>query len=127
MSGKVLLVNPRNRTKLPEHLKKYDVFGWRAVITGTPYCYSALANSKVSLWVVPKRVIDILNLNSEESRTEVYNSFKSENILQYLQQDQGLDRAKSRRMAASGKLQSARTWSDTASHESASKKTDLSQ
>ncbi|MGB5454777.1 MAG: cyclic nucleotide-binding domain-containing protein [Gammaproteobacteria bacterium] len=94
MSGKVLLVNPRNRKKLPEHLKKYDVFGWRAVITGTPYCYSALANSKVSLWVVPKRVIDILNLNSEESRTEVYNSFKSENILQYLQQDQGLDQQK---------------------------------
>ncbi|MBT8127136.1 MAG: cyclic nucleotide-binding domain-containing protein [Gammaproteobacteria bacterium] len=92
MGGDVLLINPRDRTQMPEHLKKYDVFGWRAVITGTPHCYSALANSKVSLWVLPKRAIDILNLNSEQSRSEVYNSFKSENILRYLEQDQGLDR-----------------------------------
>jgi len=91
MSGDVLLINPRDEKQMPEHLKKYDVFGWRANITGTPYSYSAKASSKVSLWVLPKRAIDILILDSEKARSKVHSLFRSENISRYLQKDQGLN------------------------------------
>ncbi len=90
MSGHVDLINPRDQTKLPEHLKKYDVFGWRAIITGSPFSYSAFARSKVTLWVLPEQAFDILNLNSSEARQKVHLMLRSEDILSYLQQDQGL-------------------------------------
>lgn len=91
MQGEVDLINPRNPMQKPELLKKYDVFGWRAIITGAPFSYSAIARSKVTLWVLPKQTFDLLNLNSTEARQKVYQMLKSENILSYLQLDQGLN------------------------------------
>jgi len=104
MSGHVDLINPRDQTQPPEHLKKYDVFGWRAIITGSPFSYSALARSKVTLWVLPRRALEILNANSEEARQKVHLMLRSEDILSYLQQDQGLSQ------------QQAADWLDEATH-----------
>ena len=103
MSGHVDLINPRDQTKPPEHLQKYDVFGWRAIITGSPFSYSAFARSKVTLWVLPERAFDILNLNSSEARQKVHLMLRSEDILSYLQKDQGLEQ------------QQAEEWLDLAS------------
>ena len=103
MGGHVDLINPRDQTQPPEHLKKYDVFGWRAIITGSPFSYSAFARSKVTLWVLPKHAFEILNLNSSEARQKVHLMLRSENILWYLQRDQGLDQ------------QQAEDWLDQAS------------
>lgn len=90
MSGQVELINPRDNTQPPERLKKYDVFGWRAIITGSPFSYSAFAHSDVSLWMLPKRAFETLNLNSQAARKKVHAMLHSEDILSYLQKDQGL-------------------------------------
>ena len=90
MSGHVELINPRDSSQPPEHLKKYDVFGWRALITGSPYSYSAFARINTTLLVLPRRAFEILNLNSSEARQKVHLMLRSEDILSYLQRDQGL-------------------------------------
>ena len=74
----------------PERLKKYDVFGWRALITGSPYSYSAFARINTTLLVLPRHAFEILNLNSSEARQKVHLMLRSEDILSYLQRDQGL-------------------------------------
>ena len=95
MNGYVDLINPRDSSQSPERLKKYDVFGWRAIITGSPFSYSALAHSKVSLWVLPRRTFELLNLNSEAARRKVHAMLRSEDILSYLQKEQGLSQQQS--------------------------------
>lgn len=90
IDGDVDLINPRQRQQAPEHLGKYDVFGWRAILTGAPFCYSAFARSKVSLWLLPKHAIDMLMLNSSEARQKVHLLLRSQEIADYLVEDQGL-------------------------------------
>ena len=103
MSGAVDLINPRDHIHPPERLKKYDVFGWRALITGSPFSYSAFALTNVSLLVLPRQAFETLNLNSSEARQKVQLMLRSENILSYLQEDQGLSQ------------QQAEDWLDQAS------------
>lgn len=90
MSGEVELINPLDPQQDTEQLKKYDVFGWRAFITGSPVSFSARARSRVSLWVLPRETIETLNLHSSEARNKVNQMLKSEDILSYLQHYQGL-------------------------------------
>lgn len=92
MSGDVDLIDPRDKVHPPEHLHKYDVFGWRALITGSPFSYSAFARSDVTLLLLPKQSFEILNLNSSEARQKVHLMLRSENIMSYLQQNQGLSK-----------------------------------
>lgn len=91
MSGAVDLINPRDHIHPPERLKKHDVFGWRALITGSPNSYSAFALTDVTLLVLPRQAFEILNQNSSEARQKVHLMLRSEDILSYLQQDQGLN------------------------------------
>jgi len=91
IEGDVELVNPRDLAQPSEHLKKYDVFGWHAIITGTPFSYSALARSNATLWVLPERIIDALILDSVDFRNQVHRLLRSDDIREYLQNDQGLD------------------------------------
>ncbi len=91
MSGAVDLINPRDHIHPPERLKKYDVFGWRALITGSPFTYSAYALTNVTLLVLPRQAFETLTLNSSEARQKVQQMLSSENILLYLQEDQGLN------------------------------------
>lgn len=93
IAGDVELINPRERTRPPEPLGKHDVFGWRAVLTGTPFCYSAFARSNVSLWLLPKQAFDMLNLNSEEARQKAHLLLRGREVMDYLVKDQGLEPA----------------------------------
>ena len=90
MSGEVDLVNPRDLSHAPERLKQYDVFGWRAIITGSPFSHSAYAVTDVTLWALPRQTFEFLNLNSSEARQKVHLMLRSEDILSYLHDDQGL-------------------------------------
>ena len=64
MSGHVELINPRDSSQPPEQLKKYDVFGWRALITYSQYSYSAFSRINTTLQVLPRQAFKIFNLNS---------------------------------------------------------------
>jgi len=104
MSGEVDLINPRDSSDLPERLTSNDVFGWRALITGSPFSYSAYAISDVSLLVLPRHTYEILILNSSEARQKIHQMLRSEDILSYLQDDQRLDK------------EQAEAWLDEATH-----------
>ncbi|MBL7003970.1 MAG: cyclic nucleotide-binding domain-containing protein, partial [Gammaproteobacteria bacterium] len=89
ISGHVELINLQDKKEQSEQLKKYDVFGWRALITRSPSSYSARAISDATLWVLPRKTIDKLNKTSVEARQKVIQMFESEDILSYLHNLQG--------------------------------------
>jgi len=93
IDGEVELINPREHGKPPQHMNKFDVFNWRAILTGSPVSYSAFARSNVSLWALPKQAVDMLTLNSEQARQKVHLLLRSQEILDCLVGNHGLTQA----------------------------------
>jgi len=100
IDGEIDLLDPVDASQPPERLKRFDVFGWRAIVTATPFSHAAIACSDVCLWVLPKAAIDALIVDSEAFRHRVERLVGSEDILAYLQKDQGLDREQAKQWQA---------------------------
>ncbi len=127
MSGSVDLINPRDHIHPPERLKKYDVFGWRALITGSPFSYSAFALSNVTLLVLPRQVFETLILNSSEARQKIQLMLRSENILSYLQEDQGLSQQQAEDWLESGEQKPGYQWRGATGYQGSASQACLSQ
>jgi CRP-like cAMP-binding protein len=74
-------------------LGRYDLFGWKACLTSTPYAVTATAKTDLTLWSIPKRCIDSLLLNSPQFQQLIHLLLRNDTLVEYLRQYHQLDRA----------------------------------
>ena len=101
-SGTVELFDPQRQTRPVETLGKNDVFGWKACIIGAPTAYTAITREDTVVWVIPKSAIESLVLNQPVFMQGVHRLLRSNEILDYLQNHQGMS------------FEQATRWLDTA-------------
>jgi CRP-like cAMP-binding protein len=100
--GAVDIFDPNPETQASEQLGRYDLFGWKACLTSTPYAVTATAKTELTLWSIPKRCIDSLLLNSPRFQQLIHLLLRNDSLVDYLQQYHKLDR------------QTAETWAGEA-------------
>jgi CRP-like cAMP-binding protein len=100
--GEVDIFDPNPEAQVPERLGRYDLFGWKACLTSTPYAVTATAKTELTLWSIPKRCIDSLLLNSPQFQQLIHLLLRSGSLVDYLQQYHRMDR------------QAAETWANEA-------------
>jgi CRP-like cAMP-binding protein len=100
--GEVEIFDPSPGAQAPEHLGRFDLFGWKACLTSTPYAVTASAKTELTLWSIPKRCIDNLLLNSPQFQQLIHLLLRNDNLVEYLHQYHRLDR------------QAAETWAGKA-------------
>lgn len=91
LDGEVDLFDPHDRSRAPERLGRFDVFGWRAVLAATPFGHGARTRGRVSLWLVPASAIQTLLRDSRAFRSKVGQLLSGPDMLTYLQREHGLD------------------------------------
>jgi len=90
--GIVDMFDPYREMERVDEFDQYDVFGWRACITGSPAGSTTIARNAVTLWVIPKRTLDALILNSPTFLQVVHRLLRGPRMLDYLLSHQGMGR-----------------------------------
>jgi CRP-like cAMP-binding protein len=91
--GEVDIFDPHPEAQTSECLGRYDLFGWKACLTSTPYAVTATAKTDLTLWSIPKRCIDSLLLNSPQFQQLIHLLLRNDTLVEYLRQYHQLDRA----------------------------------
>jgi len=95
-AGTVELWDPRQGAAPLSRLQRNDVFALHSSLTGAPVSNTAVAATDVSVWAIPKSSLDALLLNSAEFTQRAHRVLRSDEILGYLMQAQGMDEAAAR-------------------------------
>jgi CRP-like cAMP-binding protein len=95
-AGEVELHEPQAGSPPVTRVERHGVFALYSTLTGAPVSSTAIAATDVSLWAIPKSAIDALLLNSAPFTQCAHRVLRSDAILGYLMQAQGMDQAAAR-------------------------------
>jgi len=89
--GVVDMFDHRHDMERIDEFHQYEVFGWRACITGSPAGATTVARNAVTVWAIPKRTLDALILNSPTFLQVVHRLLRAPGMLDYLLRHQGME------------------------------------
>jgi CRP-like cAMP-binding protein len=95
-AGEVELYDPREPARPTDRIECKEAFAVHSCLTGAPASNTAVAASEVTLWAIPKAAVDALVLNSPEFRQRAHRVLRSNEILSYLIEGQGMEAAAAR-------------------------------